>query len=129
MEDFFINYQDLINNVNSTYKYPTTFNKNDHINMNPHYSDTRFKEQQAVFGQETKKINYVYSDRLQEWDYDKHKQAVEAANKSNKSDNTCFWYEEYLSFYYGKKTEILHIISGVNPSNGYAYNVFGYKHI
>jgi hypothetical protein len=94
----------------------------------PHYSDPRFKKAQTVFGQETPDIrDYVYSDRLYQWDYSKATEATKVAKSSGQPLHTCAWYEVYLTEYFGKPIEILHILAGVNCSNGYPYLVFGYK--
>lgn len=108
--------------------YPTTFNKNSIIHDNPHYSDPDFQnKEQTIFGKKEKGLHYVYSDRLYQWDYEKHEFATKIADKKGKEKfHTCTYYEIYLSEYYGKPIEIKHIIAGVNRATGYSYLVFGY---
>lgn len=106
--------------------YPTTFNKDSIININPHYSDPDFQnKEQTIFGEKEKNLHYVYSDRLHQWDYKKHELAKRIADKKGKF-RTCTYYEIYLSEYYNKSIEIKHIIAGVNRASGYPYLVFGY---
>jgi hypothetical protein len=70
---------------------------------------------------------YDYSDRLWQWDFDKSKAAIQAANESDAISKTARWYEVYLSSYFGQPVEIKHIIAGVNHSNGCPYRVYGYE--
>lgn len=104
-----------------------TFDKNKVLNTQPRYTDDRFKEAQTVFGKKGKGLDYVYSDRLWQWDYDKSEEATKIANANDLKSRTCLWYECYLSAYLDKEIEIKHILSGVNVSNGYPYYVLGYK--
>lgn len=107
--------------------YPTTFNKDSTINVNPHYSDEDFQnKEQTIFGKKEKNLHYVYSDRLRQWDCKKHEKSRDIADKSEKKSNTCAYYEIYLSGYYDKLIEIKHIIAGVSRATGYSYLVFGY---
>ena len=107
--------------------YPATFDKNKVLETSPHYTDHRFKKPQTVFGQEEDGIGYDYSDQLWEWDYNKAEESAKIANESGALPRTCLWYEVYLSAYFGRSIEIVHIISGVNVGNGYPYCVFGYR--
>ncbi len=109
-------------------KYETTFGKNKVLHTSPHYTDKRFDQPQTIFGQECEGLAYDYSDRLWQWDYDKSEAAAKAANESA-TPKTCRWYEAYLSAYFSRPIEIKHIIAGVNRSNGFPYNVFGYRDI
>ena len=104
----------------------TTLNKNEVLESTPHYSDSRFKDEQTVFGKPDKILSYEYSDRLIERDYDKSKQASTSAHNSGAEYKTAQWYENYLSAYFGKPVEIRHIAAGVNRSDGWDYRVFGF---
>lgn len=117
----------LYHNYRSEYRFPTTFDKNKPLQTTPHYTDSRFKEEQTIFGEKCEGIGYDYSDRLWQWDYNKAKQASIQANASEATPKSCRWYEAYLSAYFDKPIEIKHIVAGVNRSNGYPYCVFGYK--
>lgn len=92
-----------------------------------HYSDSRFDKDRTVFGEEKPGLRYDYSDRLQEWDYEKSKLAYIKAKESGKVIESAAYYDIYLSEYFGKKIRVEHIITGVNKSNGYHYNIFGYR--
>lgn len=111
----------------------TTLNKNARLNTSPHYTDERFDKEQTVYGQLAesphghKHLEYVYSDRLWQWDYGKAKLSLEVANESEENPTSCKWYEVYLSAYLDKEIEIDHILAGVNRSSGYPYCVLGYK--
>jgi len=107
------------------------------LNTDPHYSDDRFNNKvewkaQTVFGPPSDDrghpgLNYVYSDRLQQWDYAKSERARQAAMSSNAPKRSALFYEAYLSAYYGKPVELVHMMAGVNCSNGYPYWVAGYR--
>jgi hypothetical protein len=120
-------FKDGSNDFFQVYTYPTTFNKDKQLEVNPHYTDKRFDKEQTIFGKENKKLSYDYSDRIWEWDYKKAKEATEIANQSGKTRNSCAWFEVYLSHFFGKKIVIEHIVAGVNKSSDYPYCVFGYK--
>jgi hypothetical protein len=111
----------------------TTLDKSRPLKTNPHYTDDRFKTAQTVFGNEPKSphghshLEYVYSDRIRQWDWDKAESAREIANKSGYQKASCFWYESFLSTYLDKQVKIEHILAGVNWSSGYSYYVLGYK--
>lgn len=113
----------------------TTMNKDVPLLTNPHYTDDRFAsgKTHTVFGKDPgsdfghKGLEYVYSDRLWQWDYSKAQEAAEVANESDYVARSCNWYEAYLSHYLDEPVEIHHIVSGVNVSNGYSYFVLGYK--
>ncbi len=113
--------------------YGTTWNKDAPLKTDPHYTETRFKTAQTVFGEPSKSpyghkdLNYDYSDRLWEWDYNKAKLSSETATATDATPKSARWYEAYLSAYFDKPIEIVHILAGYNVSNGYPYAVFGYR--
>lgn len=100
-----------------------------HINdLSPHYTNQRFAKPQTVWGAEEKGISYDYSDRLWQWDYNKAKSAVEAANNAA-TRNTAKWCQTFLSHYHGKPVQLRHIMAGFNLGNGYPYQIFGYRFV
>jgi len=106
----------------------TETDENAKIHDCPHYTEPRFKEAQTIFGKREKGLHYVYSDRLYQWDWDKHKQAIVDANLDGSlSEHTAKWYRKYLSSYFDKEILLPHIMAGFNLSNGHSYCVFGYK--
>lgn len=95
----------------------------------PLYSDSRYHygKTQVLWGRKEKGLEWNYSDRLWQWDYDKAKKASEVASASGALQNTAGWHEAYLNAYFEKKTiELRCIIGGCNVATGYAYYVYGY---
>lgn len=103
-----------------------------------HYSDFRYKHPRTDFCADMNKLykddfgydryqecHYDYSDRIWEWDREKAEQAVVVANASGKQKDSPAWSEEFLSHFYGYPVEIVHIMQGINHSNGHSYAVFG----
>jgi|JI10StandDraft_1071094.scaffolds.fasta_scaffold59778_2 hypothetical protein len=106
-----------------------TYSMTTHIdNLSPHYTNERFKKPQTVWGAEEKGINYDYSDRLWQWNYDNAKAAAELANQ-NATRNTAKWCTIFLEHYFGKPVQLRHIMAGFNISNGYPYQIFGYRFV
>ena len=105
-----------------------------------HYSNPYYKVPRTEYCSEPDKIeidefgyyvhpdcHYDYSDRLVEWDRDLSNRAIKAANDSGKPKNTPAWIEEYLSYYYGRQVDLVHVLQGVDMSNGYSYCIFGIR--
>ncbi len=116
--------------------------KIDYRYMNPHYTDTRFNKAQTVFvasGHKTSRDNlgydrvegasYDYSDRIFQWFSDEDRdRAWEAAKQKVAEKESPAMIEEYLrALYKDPGLELLHILTGVNVSNGYPYRVYGYS--
>jgi len=103
--------------------------KNEKLQLHPHYRDPRFanKSAQIVFGSREPNLKYVYDDRLQQWNYEKYKSSWKKAINSGKTKDSCAFLEIYLSAYFDKPIEIKCVLAGVNWSNGYEYWVAGYK--
>lgn len=96
-------------------------------NLNPHYTDERFRHGQLIWGRDdAKDIHWNYSDRLSQWDYQKNQNSWNAA-KELYEPGTARFYQEYLSNYEGKPVELIGIVSGWNWFNGYSYLVYGYR--
>lgn len=101
--------------------------KNTKLNDLPHYTDTYYREPRTIFGNKEKGLQYDYSDRLEEWDYSKAQKAREKVNQDGITPHTAEWYERYLQYYFDCKIELKHILAGHKLSNGYSYQIFGYK--
>ncbi len=106
----------------------------------PHYTDHRFSHPQTIFlggNYETHKrysldvvdgAIYDYSDRFVQWyGYDKCKEAKEEANNLVGNNDSAKFFEQYLRILTGDADlKLVHILSGVNLTNGYPYLIFGY---
>lgn len=109
-------------------------------NLRPHYTDSRFYsgQEHTVFlaqgytltksrNPTVKGANYDYSDRLWQWDYKKAEAARARAIEIVPDTYSARFYETFLRLYYGNEAiELVHIVTGVNVSNGYDYQVYGY---
>lgn len=93
-----------------------------------HYTDDRFQHPQTIFGRRNKRTGYDYSDRYPQWDYDKWQEARRIAQESDAVNGSVRYFEIMLTHFHGKKTEIDHVLTGFNLSDGYSYYVFGYWH-
>ena len=102
------------------------------LSVNPHYSNPLYSRggTQLVFGVEkypgVERVNWEYSDRLWQWDWDKSQAAYETAKQSKCVQHSAKYYKTYLTAYYGKPVYLFGILAGVNVSNGYPYQVFGF---
>lgn len=76
------------------------------------------------FGKDT---HADYSDRLWQWDYEKARKACEGIE-----GRMTHWgpdsASKFLSAYYGRPIECLALAEGCNPSSGYPYWIFWYRH-
>lgn len=117
------------------------------INTCPHYTDSRYRNEQTEFCLEPESLikehntliipglNYNYSDRLYEWDSIKYKEACDLANKKlNIKTNdwrkraTARYLQEFLRYYFDKPLiELVHVLAGVNRGNGYPYLIYGHR--
>jgi len=94
----------------------------------PHYSDPRFDGQGAdLFGQQTEGIQYEYDDRLAQWEPEKHRAAVDAARASGAAPRSVAFLEAYLSHYYARPVEVVHVKAGTRPFDGYAWYAYGFR--
>jgi hypothetical protein len=92
------------------------------------HRDDRFKEPQVVFGEERDGLSWDYSDRLWQWDHEKCKRSSEAAKESGAKPRTARFALVMLQYYYDDPNlELVCIMTGFNPSNGYDYYVYGYR--
>ena len=77
-------------------------------------------------------VNAVYHDRMQQWDYEKYKNAFKSVTNDNHNGYgigsfTQKQASKFMSFYQGYDCEVIAIAEGCNQSNGYPYWVFWYK--
>ena len=113
----------------------TTLSKCAQLTLHPHYTDDRFRKERTVFGREPKNsaghkgLTYSYSDRLVQWNSDKSAEAWSKAQESKAPRDSALFLEAYLSAYYSGPVEVIHVVAGVNHSNGYPYWVVGWREV
>jgi len=93
----------------------------------PHYTDSRFSSGKdvTIFGAKQAGLHYNYSDRIEQWDYEKAKAARKTADEKAEK-GTGRWFQEYLAAFHGEVVELRHIIVGVNVATGYPWHCYGY---
>lgn len=97
------------------------------LQLFPHYSDPAFQHQQTVFGFASSGLSYDYSDRLEQWwGRDKMLEARDNANRLGMVRHSADWLTSVVSYLYGESRIVLHVVSGVNSANGYPYFVVGH---
>lgn len=70
----------------------------------------------------------VYSDRLYEWDYEKHVTAWKVVGKRFDQMSRAEL-SKYLSAYFDKPIQAMAMAEGCNVSNGYPYWIFWYNFV
>jgi hypothetical protein len=97
-------------------------------NINPHYTNDRFRDAQLVWGSaNVKNGGWDYSDRILQWDYDKATKAWDKA-RAKFTPNSPAFFQEYLRIFFdAPNLELVGVQAGFNVSNGYPYQVFGYR--
>lgn len=100
----------------------------------PHYTENEFFNngeygELTVYGTKDNSLHYVYDDRMEQWNYDKMKEATKRANEPGEKLRSARWYDVLLSYYFGKKCELRHATACVNRSNGFPVAALGYKEI
>jgi hypothetical protein len=96
------------------------------------YSNQRLKPGEAyvIFGCEKEGLNWVYSDRIWEWDRIKAEKANEAAKASEAKLNTPRYYQEFLRAFYDKPSlELICIMGGYNAATLYTFYCYGFRGI
>ena len=80
-----------------------------------------------VYGKYINTDDSAYNDHMIEWNHDNYTAACAKANESA-TPQTAEWYEAFLKAYY-KRDDIalVYVASGINRSNGYPYNVYGWN--
>ena len=126
-------FEDTIDRMRVGVQSLTTYNKHESLTLHPHYSNRYFERPRTVFGPESesssghKGLNYNYSDRLQQWNHSKHSASWEVANKSRAAKDSAEFLEVYLTAYHGKPVEVVHVMAGVNHSNGCPWWCAGWR--
>ncbi len=109
-----------------TYYYHT--NNKDYQLAHSHYSDPAFKKEAVIFGKKEDGIRWEYADRLRQWEPEKADTAWKAAVAECGTKNTARRIERYLQLYFDNKSiEIVCILSGTQPFNGYPWYAYGFK--
>ncbi len=73
-------------------------------------------------------LEYVYSDRLRQWyKSEEHDKAWEGAKELHPLCTAAFIQEYMRRLMSNPAIELVHILAGVNVSNGFSYHVYGYK--
>lgn len=97
------------------------------LNLNPHYTNERFRHAQIVWGHEEEGLSVNYSDRLAGWDHAAHEAAWDKVKKSGIDGRTPQAIQNYLTEYHGKPCELVFVMAGWNWATGYSYQVYGYR--
>lgn len=106
----------------------------------PHYSNDYFKNARTVYlasdcetkegeyGETVKGAAYNYSDRIRQWHTeDEYEAAWKTAKASGHQPRSAAYLEVYLrAILDNPELKLVHILAGVNWSNGYPYQVYGY---
>ncbi len=110
-------------------KFMAVQDRNTPLKLDPHYRHDAdmFKNEQVVLGVDTGDLSWSYSDRLWEFDWNKAKAASAIANEGGYVGMSANHIEAYLTAYFGRKIDLVCVVSGINRSNGYSYNVYGYR--
>lgn len=114
------------------------FDKRRPLEITPHYTNDRFNHKvghqpQTVFGEEPPDptghpgLHYDYSDRLWQADYGKSTWAWKEAEASGAPPKSAEFLERYLATFYNKRVEVVHVMAGVNRSNGGSYWIAGWR--
>jgi len=92
------------------------------------WNSEKANKERDIFGEKEKGLFYNYSDRLEQWDYEKTRRANEYA-RLVAEPKTARYFTAMLSYFHnGSKVILRHIIAGCNRSNGFPYLVYGYKY-
>lgn len=106
-------------------------------NLMPHYTNTRFNEAQTVWIADGYKIkrgygdfvdgaDYNYSDRIWQWNRSKADQVYKEIDASLHRHSPAYIQEFLRRVFDNPNLVLVHVLAGVNLSNGYPYNVYGY---
>jgi hypothetical protein len=106
-------------------------------NLQPHYTDEYYREARTVWIADGYKpndaygairgIEYNYSDRIWQWDWNKADGLYKSIDSTLDRRSPAFL-QEFLRQYFDKpELELVHVMAGFNVSNGYPYQVYGYK--
>ncbi len=108
-------------------------------NLDPHYTNSHYREPRTVWIAKGYKANgrngtvnqsgvgYDYSDRIWQWNWEKARSLTETIDASLDRRSPAFIQEFLRGFFDDQTIELVHVMAGFNPSNGYSYRVYGYK--
>ena len=97
-----------------------TESKIEPLDTNRHYRTNDY-DSSVVYGEYDPICDSAYSDRF---DLDRWRRALGDADGKAK---TAAWYENALRQYWGDDSlELVWVVSGINRTSGYPYNVFGW---
>ena len=100
----------------------------------PHYIDSNYKNVQLLYLKDgdqshlSSGLEWVYSDRVYQWDRAKADKANAIALKGTSYPSVRYM-RAFIREFYDNKYECVAVAGGVNHSNGYEYFVFGLKGI
>ena len=101
----------------------------------PHYSDKNYKHVQLLYlkdGDQSHLLNgavqWVYSDRVYQWDRSKADKAHTIALKDGSYPSVRYM-RAFIREFYDGKYECVVVAGGVNLSSGYEYFVFGMRNV
>lgn len=114
-----------------------TISNNPITNLAPHYTNSHFREARTVWlkdgytpegrYQTIPGIEYNYSDRLWQWDYQKAELAWESVKRAEFGLHSSAFLQQWLREYFDNPAlELVHILAGFDLGNGYPYQVYGY---
>ena len=110
-------------------EYSGTFNLDAILDTYTNWNSSQADRERTIFGRKEEGLFYNYSDRLDEWDYEKGKRAREYAAELGADHRTGRYMTAMLSYFHdGAVVELRHVIAGCNRSNGYPYLIYGYKY-
>jgi hypothetical protein len=104
------------------------FNENAILDTYTNWNSPQADKERTIFGEKEPDLFYNYSDRLYEWDYEKHRRANEYAGLVAQPKTAAFYAAMLSYFHDGAEVSLRHIIAGCNRSNGFPYLIFGYKY-
>lgn len=111
-----------------TYRYYYHTNDKNRVLAYSHYSDPAFKKEAVIFGEKRDGLDWDYADRLRQWDPEKSKSAWETAVREHGDKRTAARIETYLRYYYDNPDlNLVCVISGTQPFNGYPWHAYGYN--
>jgi hypothetical protein len=123
------NNENLYWNNNWSYNLiPCAYSKTEVLqNLNPHYSNNIFSggKSHSIYGKEDDTLFYVYNDRLDHsfWTY-----CWLRVTDEGFVEPTAEKYEKALQYYFNSPDlRIGNIKVGVNVSNGYSYQIYGFR--
>ena len=117
--------------MTSRYMYYYHTNDPDAMLSYAHYSDPHFKkpEGSCIYGSEEPGLNWDYADRLWQWDKEKAAQASLQMQEQYGQKRCARRTEEFLSLYFDRPIQLVCIVAGARPDNGYPWYAYGYRFV